>query len=266
MNRSAPFLVFGLISLICGLRPAFGAPAGAVPAASPGLTGAVTASAVSQYMFRGLRYGGAAFQPTAELSYGSVVGGFWGSFPLRNEVPGVSDPELDLYASASVAISPAIALVPGFTWYHFPDAERSAGFHRQLFEPSLALTYTGPGFRLTPKLYYDVVREGLTAEFSAFYALPLTRLGTELDFTVTVGSYLWRDAVKTSAAGTKNWGDYGSAGVAIPYQITSAGRVTLGFAYVKGTNNYFKSGAAPRVRNTAAVGRGVVSLFYSHEF
>lgn len=266
MRNACLFLGFGLFCLFGVVGNAVAAPASTGFSPPAVLTGSLTPSVVSQYMFRGMRYGGTAFQPTAELSYGSVVGGFWGSIPMRNKVRGVSDPELDLYASASLPVTAAIAVVPGFTWYHFPDAVRSAGFHRQLFEPSLALTYTGPGFRLTPKLYYDVVREGLTAEFSAFYALPLTRFGTELDFTATVGSYLWRDAVKTSAAGTKNWGDYGSAGVALPFQVSSAGRVTLGLAYVKGTNNYFKSGAAAKVRNPAAVGRGVVSLFYTHEF
>ncbi len=262
MVKPVPFFISVFIALLLhSVRPA----AAASPTVAPDVSLTVTPSLVSQYLFRGMRYGGMAFQPTTEVSYGSVVGGFWGSFPLRDKVRGVSDPELDLYASTTIPISPAIALVPGFTWYHFPNAERSAGFHRQLFEPNLALTYTGAGFRLTPKLYYDLVRAGFTAELSAFYALPLTRIGTELDFTVSVGSYLWRDAVKTTAPATKNWGDYGSAGVAMPFQITSAGRVTLGFAYVKGTNNYFKQASQPRVRNSAAVGRGVVSLFYSHE-
>ncbi len=259
--------VFFLISaLVAFVFPALGAQGPGLPAAPADVSVTVTPSVVSQYMFRGMRYGGAAFQPTAEVSYGSIVGGFWGSFPLRDKVRGVSDPELDVYASITLPITPAIALVPGFTWYHFPNAEGSAGFHSQLFEPNLAVTYTGAGFRLTPKLYYDVVREGMTAELSAFYAFPLTRIGTELNFTASVGSYLWRDAVKTTTPATKNWGDYGSAGVAMPFQISSVGRVTLGFAYVKGTNNYFKQASLPRVRNTAAVGRGVVSLFYSHEF
>lgn len=263
MAKSLSFLISVFAAVLSHAVRAQGT---AFPAPAPDVTVTVTPSVVSQYMFRGMRYGGAAFQPTAEVSYGSVVGGFWGSFPLRDKVRGVSDSELDVYASTTVPITPAIALVPGFTWYHFPNAERSAGFHRQLFEPNLAITYTGAGFRITPKLYYDLVRDGFTAEISAFYALPLTRIGTELDFTASLGSYLWRDAVKTTAPATKNWGDYGSAAVALPFQITSAGRVTLGFAYVKGTNNYFKEASQPQVRNTAAVGRGVVSLFYSHEF
>jgi len=263
MAKSLSFLISAFVA---GLLHAVRAQGPALPAPAPDVTATVTPSVVSQYLFRGMRYGGAAFQPTAEVSYGSVVGGFWGSFPLRDKVRGVSDPELDIYASTTVPITPAIALVPGFTWYHFPNAERSAGSHRQLFEPNLAVTYTGAGFRITPKLYYDLVRDGFTGELSAFYALPLTRIGTELDFTASVGSYLWQDAVKTTAPATKNWGDYGSAGVAMPFQISSAGRVTLGFGYMKGTNNYFKQASQPRVRNTAAGGRGVVSLFYSHEF
>ena len=234
-----------------------------LPPPPPDLSITFIPTLVSQYMYRGMRYGGVSLQPTVDFRSGGLNAGFWGNFPLSNKVRGVSDPELDLYGSYTRTLSARTAAVVGGTWYHFPRAEASDGYHRQTFEPNLAFTYTVDGFRLTPKVYYDIVREGFTAEVSAFYAYPLTRIGSELDFTPEIGSFEWRDAVEGPSPATKQSGDYWSVGVAMPYQITSNGAVTLGFAYVKGTGHALKQGTAPRRQNPAAMGRGVVSLSFS---
>ncbi len=247
--------------LLTGVAPAQNVVA--LPPPPPVLSTTLTSTLVSQYMYRGMRYGGASLQPTVDFRSGEFSAGFWGSFPLSNKVPGVSDPELDLYGSYTRPLTARIAGVVGGTWYYFPRAKEADGFYRQTFEPNLAFTYTVDGLRLTPKVYYDFVREGFTAEVSAFYAYPLTRIGSELDFTAEIGSFEWRDAVKGASPATKQSGDYWSAGVAMPYQVTSNGTVTLGFAYVKGTGHSLKSGTAPRRENPAAMGRGVVSLSFS---
>ncbi len=260
-NLLGAFLATGFIILLTGVAPA--QQVVPLPPPPPVLTTTVTPALVSHYMYRGMRYGGASFQPTVDFRYGGLNAGFWGSFPLSNKVPGVSDPELDIYGSYTRPLTARIAVVPGGTWYYFPRAEAADGFYRQTFEPNLAFTYTVDGFRLTPKMYYDIVRDGFTAEVSAFYAYPLTRIGSELDFTAEIGSFEWRDAVKGTSPATKQSGDYWSAGVAMPYQVTSNGTVTLGFAYVKGTGHSLKSGAGQRRPNPAAMGRGVVSLLFS---
>jgi hypothetical protein len=233
------------------------------PPSPPVLSTTLTPTLVSQYMYRGMRYGGASLQPNVDLHYGGLNAGFWGSFPLSNKAPGISDPELDLYGSYTRSLTATISVVPGVTWYYFPRAEAADGFYRQTFEPNLAFTYTADGFRLTPKVYYDIVREGFTAEVSAFYAYPLTRIGSELDFTAEVGTFEWRDAVKGTSSAIKRSGEYWSAGVAMPYQITSNGTVTLGFTYVKGTGNTLTPSPTPRRPLPAAMGRGVVSLSFS---
>lgn len=236
------------------------------PAAAPAVTWTVTPAFVSHYLFRGVRLGGASFQPTVELGYGQLVAGVWANLPMHDKVPGASDPEIDPYFGYTIPLGDGLNVVVGGTWYHFPRAEESAGFYENTFEPNVALNYTINGLRLTPKLYYDVVLEGVTAELTAMYALPLPRWGTELDFTGVIGGYKWDDAAENSTPATRNWGDYWSLGVSMPYQVAANQRITVGFAYVKGSNNYFKQGSAPRVENALAAGRGVASVAYSVSF
>ncbi|MDO8539263.1 MAG: TorF family putative porin [Opitutaceae bacterium] len=234
--------------------------------APAGVSITATATAVSQYMFRGQRLGGLSFQPAIECGSGSSVLGIWSNFPIKDEVPDTSDPEFDLYGSYNFTVSDVLSIVPGFTWYTYPDAPTAAGFYRSTFEPNVALNYTVGGVKLTPKVYYDLRLEGPTYEFTAAYALPLKDIGSELDFVGTVGSYYVREAINNSRPATKAWGDYWLIGVSAPFQITPKGKLTVGFAYTKGTNAFAKQGTAPRFENSLAVGRGVVTLSYSHSF
>ena len=64
----------------------------------------------------------------------------------------------------------------------------------------------------------------------------------------------------------KNWGNYYLVGVALPFAITKESKLTVGFAYTKGSGNFLKAGSTPKVVNTAAVGRGVVTLSYAYTF
>src|SRR5205823_1734712 len=135
-------------------------------------------------------------------------------------------------------------LVPGATLYMYPDADKTAGFYKDTFEPSVALNWTAGALTLTPKVYYDVVLNGPTLELGAAYVVPLK--GTELDFSGTVGSYRWDDAIENSTPTTKNWGDYWSAGVALPFQVTKTQKLTIGWTYTQGTKNYIKTGSLPK--------------------
>jgi hypothetical protein len=64
----------------------------------------------------------------------------------------------------------------------------------------------------------------------------------------------------------KNWGDYYLLGVSLPFAITKESKLIVGFAYTKGGGNFFKAGSTPKVENTAAIGRGVVTLGYAYTF
>ncbi len=222
-------------------------------------------SLVSQYMFRGVRLGGPSFQPNLEYDNGNVAVGAWANYPLSAKVDGVSDPEMDVYGSYTFTVNESLSIVPGFTWYNYPNADHSLGFYESTLEPSLALNYTINGIKFTPKIYYDVVMDGPTYELSAAWSLALKQIGTELDFTGTIGTYTWKNAVYNANPNIENSGDYWLVGVSAPFTINSSSKVVVGFAYTQGRNNFYKQGSS-KMENDAAVGRGVVTVSYNITF
>ena len=246
--------------------PAAPAPA-VVPTAAPSLSVTVTPSYVSEYMFRGQRLGGQSFEPSVEADYGNWALGVWSNLPLANRVPGQSNPEIDPYGSYTVNLNDSLSLQPGFTIYTYAKAPTNQGFFRSTYEPNFAVNYTIDGFKLTPKLYYDLILRGLTSELSAAYAVPVKELGTELDFTGTIGNYFQEDAVnKIDNPGAKAAGNYWLLGVSAPFTVAKDTKVTVGWAYTEGTGAYVKVGSLPRVSNSEAVGRGVFSASLSYTF
>lgn len=226
----------------------------------------LTASTLSQYGFRGVRRGGLSLQPSLEYDAGPLGLGIWANAPLKNEAVGQSDPEFDFYGYYAAKLTDTFTVVPGFTAYTYPKANRSDGFYAATFEPNLALNYNIGGVRLTPKIYYDFVLKGPTTELTASFAVPLKEWGTELDFIATTGTYLWKDAVADKDPAVKNWGDYYLAGLSLPYQVTKASKVMIGWAYAKGSHNFLKQGPAGKTRNAATIACGVVTLGYSVTF
>ena len=239
--------------------------AAAAPAA-PSSSWVFTPAFTSQYMFRGVRLGGPSFQPTLEFDQGSLAVGVWASTPISAKVDGQSDPEFDFYGTYSFEVAKDMTLVPGFTFYTYPDANKANGFYKGTFEPNLAFNYTISGWKFTPKVYYDFVLKGPTLELTAAYAIPLPDIKSELDFTASAGTFKWTDALENTTPKAKNWGDYYSVGVAMPFQVSTGSKLTLGVAYTKGSNNYVKIGTDHRFENTAAVGRAVFTLSYAISF
>ena len=267
MNKKITSLLLSALGLWAlsaqAQTPAPAAPAPAAPASSWTFTPAVA----SQYMFRGNRLGGASFQPTLEYGEGSFVAGVWANVPLADKVVGQSAPEFDFYGSYKIeAIKDTLTWQPGLTIYAYPNAKKKDGFYKSTFEPNLALNYTVAGWTLTPKAYYDFVLKGPTLEVTAAYALPLKDAGTELDFTGTLGTYKWTSAFENSTPETKNYGNYYLIGVAAPFQINKDSKLTIGYASTKGSDNFVKTGSTPKLKNTAAVGRGVVTVSYAITF
>jgi hypothetical protein len=272
MNIKKTSLLLGLLSLgtlsAQAQAPAATAPAPAAPeAAAPSSSWVFTPSFASQYMFRGARLGGPSFQPAIEFDSGSLAVGVWANFPLKDKVVGQSDPEFDIYGSYSFElIKDTATLVPGFTIYTYPNADKNAGFYKDTFEPSIALNYTVAGWKLTPKLYYDLVLKGPTYEFTAAYVIPLKDANTELDFTATFGTFKWTEAFENTSPAAKNWGNYYLVGVAAPFQVSANSKLTVGLAYTKGSDNFVKIGTDAKFENSAAVGRGVITVSYAITF
>lgn len=251
--------------LLCGVASLL-AQAPAPAAAAPSSSWTLTPTVVSQYMLRGARLGGLSFQPVAEYTSGPVTAGVWSNFPLADRVPGQSNPEIDPYASYTYDLAKNLTLQPGFILYTYPKAHKKDGFYKMTFEPSLALNYTIEGVKLTPKIYRDVVLKQTLFEGSVAYSVPLKEAGTSLDFLGQYGTFKASDALENSSPATKNWGDYWLAGVTLPFQINKESKLNIGWAYTKGSDNFFKTGRAPKTTNAAAVGRGVVTVGYAITF
>ena len=245
--------------------PAPAAPSAVGPAA-PGVSVVLMPAIASQYMFRGARLGGLSFEPMIEVDSGNFAVGVWSNFPLKDKVAGQADPEIDPYGSYTITVNDSLSVAPAFTWYNYPSADTRNGFYRSRFEPNIAFNYTVCGIRFTPKFYYDVVLKGPTYEFNIAAALPLKALGTELDWNATAGTFIVRDAANGANPAVKSWGNYYLLGVSAPFAISYASKLILGVAYTKGSGNFLKAGSTPKVENTAAVGRGIVTINYSYTF
>ena len=259
-------LLITVIGMLVGTSVHAQAPA-AAPASAPSVSFTATGAFVSQYMFRGQRLSGAAFQPTIEGTAGSFTFGVWANVPFDGDkVPDSSDPEIDPYASYTIELAKDLTLVPGVTLYTYPSAPTSAGFYRTTFEPNLALNYTIEGIKFTPKVYYDTVLEGATYELTAAFAVPLKDIGSELGFTATAGTFLFKEAANDTSPSVKSWGDYWLLGVSMPFQLTKDSKLTLGLSYTEGRDAYTKQGNLGRAPNSLAVGRGVATVAYSLSF
>ncbi|MSU70552.1 MAG: hypothetical protein EXS39_07225 [Opitutaceae bacterium] len=239
-------------------------PALVVPA-PPADTYVITPAYVSNYMFRGQRLCGPAFEPNLEYDRGSLGVGVWMNIPISSKVPGVSDPEIDPYAYYTINVNEALSVVPGITIYTYPRAVGANGFYGTTVEPNLALNYTVAGLKLTPKLYYDFVLQGPTAELTAGFAVPLPDAGTELDLTGQYGEYYFGDSAKNASPRVKAWGNYWLVGFSVPYQFGKT-KLIMGYAYAKGGDAFTKQNGVPKAANTLAVGRSVLSASLSWTF
>lgn len=226
----------------------------------------LTNTLVSDYFFRGVRRAGPSVQPAVEFSRNLWSFGLWSNVAL-SDTGRPSNPEIDFYGAFRVrTTSETVELVPGFTLYTYPRAQRSDGIHRATFEPSLAANIDIHGLRLTPKIYYDLTLEGPTYELSAALAIALKSLGTELDLNASVGTFRLSSITPDAEPPKKNWGDYLTVNATVPYRVTANGTVSLSIGYSVGTNNYFKQAGFPRSRNTEARSRAVISVSYSVAF
>jgi uncharacterized protein (TIGR02001 family) len=264
------FLLMRMLALQAQTVPA--APAPGAPEPTTG-SWVFTPAVASQYMFRGARLGGPAFEPSLEYDYGSLAVGVWNNTPLKDKVVGQSDPEFDFYGSYTIeVIKDTLSWQPGYTIYTYPNAKQADGFYKATYEPNLALNYTVAGVKFTPKIYYDLRLKGPTYELTAAYTVLFTEAKTELDFTATAGTFKWTSAAPDQInslgqpSDVKNYGNYWLIGVSAPFQVTKDSKLSIGWAYTKGSDNFVKVGTDGKVPNSAAVGRGVMTVSYTRTF
>jgi uncharacterized protein (TIGR02001 family) len=255
LSKLALGSAFAGLTAVCAQMPS---PAPAPPDPTWSFTASPTL--VSQYMFRGLRYGGASMQPWLGANAGGFSGGIWTSVPLSARVSGQSDPEIDPYVSYNQTLGSGVTLTPGFVAYLYPDAPLNKGAYRSTYEPSVSISVPVAGVQVTPKVSYDLVRQATTLELASAAAIPLKDIGTELDFNADVGTTRQSAAVNTSGnslAAGKSSQDYWLAGVTLPFQVTTTAKVSVGYAYSRGFDAWIQSGALPRSPNPLAAARSI---------
>jgi uncharacterized protein (TIGR02001 family) len=256
------------LALLVGAILATALPSGAFAQTAmlpAGASLSVTPSVVSNYMFRGTRLGGLSFQGAAELTAGSLATGVWWNNPIEQDVPGVSDPEFDVYASYGIPLSDSLTLTPGGTWYVYPNADKSAGSFKQTLEFSASLDYTSGGFAASPKFYWDTKLKQATLELGASYTMPIEGWDTTVTLSGLVGTYL-ADRAANSNVDTKAWGDYYQFGINAPYQVSEFSSIDFGVAYHAGSNSYVNAKGSGNVKNSLEDERVVFSAAYSFNF
>ncbi len=254
-------LKFLLPSLLTGF--VLGAPAAA---RADEWTGSVSPTVVSRHIFRGQDRGGAALQTAIDFANGDFGAGLWTSVPLEGSGPSSPGAEADIYVGQDFHTGGQLTLTPGATLYTYPRADRTLGFRRTTFEPSLAIHGSFAGVSLTPKLSHDLNLEATTLEVAGVYALALPSFGTELDFNGTTGTYLRRNEVSAFAGKTKAWGNYTQIGVSLPYQVSHRTKLVVGWTYAVGSGAFIKPGAFPTTADPRTTARGFASLGCSTTF
>ena len=130
--------------------------------------------------------------------------------PIKDKVIGQSGPEIDPYGSFIMEIvKDKLTILRGFTLCTYVNAVKANGFYKETFEPNVALNWTPiDGWKLTPKVYCDVILSQLTLETNIAYTLPLKDTGTQLDFATTSGTFEATDAAEDTTPAVRNWGNY----------------------------------------------------------
>ena len=182
----------------------------------------------SEYIFRGLEVADATFHPSVEIAYGDLYAGVWGALPFNNQ-NGSDYKEWDFYTGYGYALNDTWKLDAGATFYYYGDTPGSQD------TTELYLGINGKVSVLTTSVYayYDLDLKTTTFIGSLGYSLPLTKVGTSLDFTATLG---YVDTGDISSAIPENY-TYWGLGVAVPYKLSDTATVTAGVAYTNGNQN-----------------------------
>lgn len=190
----------------------------AAPVAAESLEISTDVAFESRYIFRGVQFSEASFQPAVNLSYGNFYGGAWLALPVGDDDIAYGD-ELDLFAGYSAGLSETVSFDVGVTYYTFPDA--MSGFFDQstnTVEIYGGLSLDAP---LSPSLYVyrDFTLNTTTIEGGASHSFPIAEK-TSFDLGAALG-YVAPDT---------GGGDYlyGSVSADISYAFSDNGSFYVG--------------------------------------
>jgi hypothetical protein len=103
-------------------------------------------------------------------------------------------------------------------------------------------------------------------EFGFDYSIPLKPLDIDIELSALIGRYDMSDSSANKYIKERNKGDYFQFGVSIPYEFSKKSKLDVGWHFAKGTNNFIQVGGGIKESNPNAVGRGFLSLSFSHSF
>lgn len=211
-----------------------------------------TTTYASSYVFRGEKIGDTAVEPELDYTKGNLDLGIWQNIPVPERMAGQSDLETDFYGSYGFNVKDVV-IAPGFYYYYYPKAPLNDGNFRSSFEPNVSLEYSYKDLTVTPIVSYDVVLKGFTGQVTLGYTVKTL---VELDFAIIGGEYYLNNSVKDDSV--KNYGDYWSAGVTIPYTVNGFTKLNFGWAYNNG-DSYDKSNGVTEI-NDLKTSKGVVTV------
>ena len=189
-------------------------------------------SYTSEYVFRGIKNTKDAFQPSVEVDSNNFNLGVWTSQP----VTGGQQNEIDIYGGYKYAVTKELSLQAVATYYWYPEFSttrpNAIDGAKDSFEPGVGATYTFMGFSPSLFYYHDFILKSDTVQGALGYALPLASFGTELDFSVYVGTTSAGDfAPDLPGPSVHESYNYYGADISLPYKLAASTTLTLGGHY-----------------------------------
>ena len=185
---------------------------------------------VTEYVFRGVSFAGAAVQPYAEASVGNFTVGGWFSTAIGEDSKAADD-EFDLYAGYSVPLDGSISLDLGATYYHFPEFGSFLSDSAGSYEVSASVGFGEVPLAPSVTAYYDLTLDAFTLEGSVGHSFAIgDQQSFDLGATgglvdVDGGSYEW---VTLSASVGHSFTDDVSAYIGGNYSLNSERELDFG--------------------------------------
>ncbi len=194
---------------------------------------------VTKYVFRGVELARDSLQPSVEVSTSGLYLGVWSNVPLRNEDDGDASKELDLYVGYTPKLTENLSGDVGVTYYWYPSLDN--GGSDSSLEVFAGLNLTLGNFTPAVYVYRDIELDTTAVQTSVGYSLPLTSIGTSLDFNATVGAVV-PDEGETYC--------YYGVGVNMPYKLSDTVKLNVGLTY---TENDLDGAEDPGLWGTAGI-------------
>jgi uncharacterized protein (TIGR02001 family) len=193
---------------------------------------------VTEYVFRGVSFAGAAVQPYAEVSTGNFTVGGWFSTAIGEDSVAAGD-EFDLYAGYSVPLEGSISLDIGATYYHFPqggDFFSTKDGNSGSYEVSASLGFGDLPLSPSISAYYDFTFEAFTLEGSVEHSVAIGE-SQSFDLGLTVGH------VEADDGGAYDWG---TASASLAHAFTDDVGVFVGGNYSINSEDLLNFGGTPK--------------------